>query len=71
MMDYLGSENDWKKADRILVAYPDESMGYFPASKIEKDFASQFFQDYTLIYQDPLDKTFRIWEKEKVLYPRR
>jgi len=65
MMDYLGSEDDWKKADRILIAYPDEWMGYFSASEIEKGFVDSFFQGYSLSYQDPVDKTFRIWKREK------
>jgi len=63
MMDYWLMENDWQRADAIVVAYPERHLGWYSWEVMEREKIPHWDDKLALVYRDPFLWHFRIWYK--------
>jgi uncharacterized membrane protein len=64
MFDYWQMEDDYKRADIVVVGYHGKSMGWYTYKKFEEEKFPRMLPDLKEIYQDPKDPRFRLYEVE-------
>jgi hypothetical protein len=62
MFDYWKMEQDWKRADVVVIGYPGDRMGWYDWSVLEYLKLPRMMPMLRPIYQDPADPHFRIYE---------
>jgi uncharacterized membrane protein len=62
MFDYWRMEQDWKRADVVVVGYPGERMGWYGWPMLEYLKLPRMLPLLRPIYQDPNDPRFRVYE---------
>jgi uncharacterized membrane protein len=62
MFDYWHMEQDWKRADVVVIGYPGNRMGWYDWSVLEYLKLPRMLPMLRPIYQDPNDPHFRIYE---------
>jgi hypothetical protein len=62
MFDYWHMEQDWKRADVVVIGYPGNRMGWYDWSVLEYLKLPRMMPMLRAIYQDPNDPHFRIYE---------
>lgn len=62
MFDYWQMEDDYKRADIVVVGYPSDSMGWYSVKTFEKEQLPRMLPDLRPIYADPKDPSFRLYE---------
>ncbi|HKU41384.1 MAG TPA: DUF2079 domain-containing protein [Polyangiales bacterium] len=64
MFDYWQMEEDWKRADIVVLGYHGDSMGWYSVRTFEEEKFPRMEPDLRLLYQDPKDPQFRLYEVE-------
>ena len=62
MFDYWGMEDDWQRAEIVVIGYPGEDMGYYTWPQFIEDKLPQILPGLREIFTDPDDPNFRIYE---------
>jgi hypothetical protein len=62
MFDYWQMEQDWKRADIVVVGYPRDKLGWYGWSVLEYLKLPRMMPLLRPIYQDPDDPNFRVYE---------
>jgi uncharacterized membrane protein len=62
MFDYWHMEQDWKRADVVVIGYPGERLGWYGWSVLEYLKLPRMLPMLRPIYQDPDDPHFRIFQ---------
>jgi uncharacterized membrane protein len=62
MFDYWHMEQDWKRADVVVIGYPGERLGWYAWTVLEYLKLPRMLPMLRPIYQDPDDPHFRIYE---------
>jgi hypothetical protein len=62
MFDYWHMEQDWKRADLVVVGYPGERLGWYDWSVLEYLKLPRMLPLLRRAYQDPRDPHFRVYE---------
>jgi uncharacterized membrane protein len=61
MFDYWRMEDDYKRADIVVLGYHGESMGWYTFKKFEAEKLPRMLPDLHQIYEDPKDPKFRLY----------
>jgi hypothetical protein len=62
MFDYWQMEDDWKRADIVVVGFHGRSLGWYPWQTLEYEKLPRMLPGLRLLYQDVLDPRFRVFE---------
>jgi uncharacterized membrane protein len=62
MFDYWRMEEDYKRADIVVVGYHGDSMGWYTFKTFEEEKFPRMLPDLHQIYEDPKDRSFRLYE---------
>jgi hypothetical protein len=62
MFDYWQMEQDWKRADVVVIGYPGDRMGWYGWPMLEYLKLPRMMPLLRPIYQDPHDARFRVYE---------
>lgn len=62
MFDYWQMEQDWKRADVLVVGYPGERLGWYGYTVLEYLKLPRMAPLLRPLYQDPSDPNFRVFE---------
>jgi hypothetical protein len=62
MFDYWQMEQDWKRADVVVVGYPGERLGWYRWTVLEYLKLPRMRPLLRPLYQDPHDPNFRVFE---------
>jgi hypothetical protein len=62
MFDYWQMEDDWKRADIVVLGYHGDSMGWYSTKTFELEKFPKMLPGLRQIYQDPKDPKFRLYE---------
>jgi uncharacterized membrane protein len=62
MFDYWQMEEDWKRADIVVLGYHGDSMGWYTTKIFEQEKFPKMLPELRMIYQDPKDPQFRLYE---------
>ena len=62
MFDYWRMEDDYKRADIVVVGYHGDSMGWYSFKTFEEEKFPRMLPDLHQIYADPKDPNFRLYE---------
>ena len=62
MFDYRGMEEDWKRADVVVIGYHGEDMGWYTRKVFEEEKLPKILPSLRLYYEDPADPRFRLYE---------
>ncbi|HKP55107.1 MAG TPA: DUF2079 domain-containing protein [Polyangiales bacterium] len=62
MFDYWQMEEDWKRADIVVLGYHGDSMGWYTTKIFEEEKFPKMLPELRIIYQDPKDPRFRLYE---------
>ena len=62
MFDYWRMEQDWKRADVVVIGYPGDRMGWYGWPMLEYLKLPRMLPMLRPIYQDPNDPRFRVYE---------
>jgi hypothetical protein len=62
MFDYWHMEQDWKRADVVVIGYPGERLGWYGWNVLEYLKLPRMMPMLRPIYEDPKDPHFRIFE---------
>jgi uncharacterized membrane protein len=62
MFDYWRMEEDYKRADIVVIGYHGDSMGWYSFKTFEEEKFPRMLPDLHQIYEDPKDPNFRLYE---------
>jgi uncharacterized membrane protein len=62
MFDYWQMEQDWKRADVVVVGYPGDRLGWYGWNVLEYLKLPRMRPLLRPLYQDPADPNFRVFE---------
>jgi uncharacterized membrane protein len=62
MFDYWLMEDDWKRADIVVVGYHGSSLGWYRWDTLEESKLARMQPGLKLLYQSPEDPRFRVFE---------
>jgi uncharacterized membrane protein len=62
MFDYWRMEDDYKRAEIVVLGYHGESMGWYNFKTFEEQKLPRMLPDLHQIYEDPKDPSFRLYE---------
>jgi uncharacterized membrane protein len=65
MFDYWRMEDDYKRADIVVVGYHGDSMGWYTFKTFEEEKFPRMLPDLHQIYADPKDPSFRLYEVDE------
>lgn len=69
MFDYWLMENDWKRADIVVVGFHGTSLGWYSWSVLQEEKLPQMLPNLRLIYESPTDPRFQVFEVIDHDYP--
>lgn len=69
MFDYWQMENDWKRADIVVVGFFGNWLGWYPWTVLEEEKLPVMLPNLRLIYQSAVDPRFRVFEVIDHNYP--
>jgi uncharacterized membrane protein len=62
MFDYLGMEEDWRRADVVVIAAPGTDMGFYLWDTFIESVFPKMQSGLRLLFEDPEDPRFRLYE---------
>jgi hypothetical protein len=62
MFDYWQMEDDWKRAELVVVGFHGHVLGWYTWGKLEKDKLPRMRPYLKPLYTDPQDPRFRVFE---------
>jgi uncharacterized membrane protein len=62
MFDYWHMEEDWKRADVVVVGYPGDRLGWYAWSVLQYLTLPRMLPMLRPLYRDPNDPNFRVYE---------
>ena len=62
MFDYWQMEDDWKRADIVVVGFHGRTLGWYPWQMLESQKLPKMLPGLRLLYQDAEDPRFRVFE---------
>lgn len=65
IIDYLGHERDYQRADVVVAAYPDHKLGFVDAAEFERTTVPLLDATLSKTYEDPWLRGFRIWRAQR------
>ncbi len=65
MFDYVGMEEDWRRADVVVLGYHGDEMGWYSRGVFEKELLPKMLPSLRLVYEDPADRRFRLYEVQR------
>jgi hypothetical protein len=62
MFDYWGMENDWQRAEVVVIGYHGGYMGYYSWDRFMEEKLPKILPGVREIFVDPDDPRFRMYE---------